>query len=167
MKEKKTETNPNKVNQHTAPDPRQKLFLSNYLNPKSTTFSNAYQSALKAGYGEEYAKNILNQETDWLSETLDDDKMLRKAENVLDEMLDMPVVISKVDISDGEPKEVVKTEPALVKVKQDTAKFVAERRGKDRWSNRTEVTGAGGKDLIPTKETKEEISKVIDEYLKK
>ena len=30
--------------------PQQKLFLANYLNPKSETFSNALQSALKAGY---------------------------------------------------------------------------------------------------------------------
>ena len=36
------------------PDPRQALFLKHYLDPKSPTFSNALQSALKAGYEQEY-----------------------------------------------------------------------------------------------------------------
>jgi len=50
--------------QDTQPDPRQALFLAHYLNPKSDTFSNAYQSGIKAGYSEEYSKVILSKDID-------------------------------------------------------------------------------------------------------
>ena len=40
-------------------NPQQELFLKYYLDPKSATFSNGLQSALKAGYAPEYAENIL------------------------------------------------------------------------------------------------------------
>lgn len=39
-------------------NPQQELFLERYTNPKSPTFSNALQSALEAGYKQEYAENI-------------------------------------------------------------------------------------------------------------
>ena len=50
--------------QDTQPDPRQATFLAYYLNPKSDTFSNAYQSGIKAGYSEEYSKVILSKDID-------------------------------------------------------------------------------------------------------
>uniref|UniRef100_A0A6M3J4U3 Putative terminase n=1 Tax=viral metagenome TaxID=1070528 RepID=A0A6M3J4U3_9ZZZZ len=108
------------------PDPRQALFLSYYLDPKSKTFSNAYQSAILAEYSEEYAETITSQMPDWLSESLGDNKMLHKAEKNLDEFLD-----------DNEDK----------KIKADITKFVASRLGKKKWSERGEITGADGKDL--------------------
>ena len=74
------------------PDPRQQLFLSHYLDPKSSTFSNAYQSAIKAGYEHEYAKTILNQDTDWLSESIRDHNRLKRAENRLDQIIDLEPV---------------------------------------------------------------------------
>lgn len=39
---------------------KQQSFIVHYLTPKSETFGNAYQSAIKAGYSESYAKNIMN-----------------------------------------------------------------------------------------------------------
>jgi hypothetical protein len=62
--------NPNKANQYR-PDPRQSLFLSYYLDPKSKTFSNALQSALKAGYEQEYAESITAKMPTWLSNALE------------------------------------------------------------------------------------------------
>lgn len=121
--------NPNGANQYQV-DPRQALFLANYLNPKSETFSNALQSALKAGYSQEYAESILTKDLDWLAESVGNEKMVKKAEKVIDEMLDLD-----------------SSEPQLVKIKQDTAKFVTSRLAKQKWSERTEVTGANGKDL--------------------
>lgn len=123
-------TNPNKANQYK-PDPRQGLFISYYLNPKSKTFSNAYQSAIKAGYKEKFAINILNQDLKWLQEYLDSDKydrLLKKAEKNLDTLLD-----EKVD----------------KKVKADITKFVAKGLNKKKWSERFEHTGADGADLLP------------------
>lgn len=70
------------------PDPRQQLFLAAYLDPKSDTFSNAYRSALKVGYEEEYAKVILNKDLDWLSESVRDHNRLKRAENRLDQIID-------------------------------------------------------------------------------
>jgi hypothetical protein len=46
--------------------PQQEQFLSFYTDPKSETFSNAVQSALKAGYEETYANNITGLMPDWL-----------------------------------------------------------------------------------------------------
>lgn len=139
------ESNPNGANQFNL-DPRQKVCWEYYANPKSETFGNAYQSALKAGYEDNYAKTITV--TEWFLEKVRRLNMLGKAEKVLNEMLDMPVDVQKLE-GYGEDKElIVKTEPALVKIKQDTAKFVAERLGKgEGYSTRSELTGADGKDL--------------------
>jgi len=117
-------------NQYQA-DPRQAEFLKNYLNPKSKTFSNALQSALKAGYSQEYSENITNQMPDWLAENLGNEKMLNKALKNLNKILDLPI----------EEKE-------NLKVVADISKFATSRLGKDKgWSDRTELTGADGKDL--------------------
>lgn len=115
-------------------DPRQALFLSYYLNPKSETFSNALQSALKAGYSQEYSESLTFQMPDWLSESLGTDKLLRKAENNLDSILDFPIKNSL-----GQPDKVV----------ADVSKFVVGRLGKQKWSERTEHTGKDGEDLFP------------------
>lgn len=106
-------------------DPRQALFLKNYLDPKSTTFSNAYQSAIAAGYAEEYAKNILNKDLDWLAENIEVAQMLSKAEKNLDKLM-------------GSEDE---------RIQADISKFVAGRLGKKRWSERLEHGGIDGKDL--------------------
>lgn len=39
---------------------RQQDWLSYYMNPKSETWGNAYQSALRAGYSESYARVIMS-----------------------------------------------------------------------------------------------------------
>lgn len=68
--------------------PQQELFLKSFLDPKSDTWSNYRKSALKAGYSEEYAKNLSHLMPDWLSDIIEDDKVLRKALNNLDLALD-------------------------------------------------------------------------------
>lgn len=156
-------TNPNGANQYVY-DPRQKLCWDLYINPKSETFSNGLQSALKAGYEEGTANQITTM--DWFVDKLRRMNMLNKAEKVLEEMLEMPVETMKLERdSEGEYEEVMKTEPALVKIKQDTAKFIAERVGKETYSNRTEVTGKDGKDLIPDEESKEKSKEAINDFL--
>lgn len=51
-------------------NPRQQLFLKNYFDPASITFSNVFQSALNAGYKESYARSLTRQSNKnmWLSE---------------------------------------------------------------------------------------------------
>jgi len=137
-------------------DPRQAEFLACYLNPKSETFGNALQSALRASYSEEYANNITNLMPTWLSENIGKYNRLLKAEKVLDEMLEMDTLTEDQTI-----------DSALAKIKQDTAKFIAETIGKDRgYTKRQEHTGADGKDLtvqiIEDTELKDANSKTSD-----
>lgn len=71
-------------------DPRQADFIANYFNPKSKTYSNSYQSALDAGYSEQYAKTMKSR-VNWLSENVNivtKDKLVLKAKNNLDKLLD-------------------------------------------------------------------------------
>ena len=86
-------------------DPRQALFLELYATP-GETFGNAYQSAIKAGYSEEYSKNLKTRQN-WVSENVNEitkDRLVKKAKKVLDKSLD----------SEDE------------KIAQDTAKFIAK-----------------------------------------
>ena len=117
-------------------NPQQESFLVEYLNPKSPNFSNALQSALKAGYSQEYSENITHLMPDWLSESIGDMKRLRKAEKILDKTLDM----NPVD-EDG------RVDNQLLKTQTDTAKFFAERLNKKKYSIRKELTGEDGESI--------------------
>lgn len=113
-------------------NPQRLLFKENYCNPGSETFGNAYQSAIKAGFEDSYAKVIASPGTgnEWVKEIIKTSEMLSLAEGVLKETLEM-------DCADDK----------YLKIKQDSAKFVAGRLGKGKWSERTEHTGKDGKDL--------------------
>ena len=107
--------------------PQQETFLSYYTNPKSETFSNALQSALKAGYSQEYSESITSKNLDWLAENVGDMKMLNKAEKVLNKTLEYDAVNSegKIDTS-------------LLAIQNKTAQFVTERLNKNKYSTKGE-----------------------------
>lgn len=113
--------------------PQQENFLAYYTDPRSETFSNAYQSALKAGYTKEYSENITSQLPDWLSESLGDMNRLRRAEKRLDQILDLEPV-------DDEGK----VDNALIANQMKGINLVAKGIGKHKYSERTEHTGEGG-----------------------
>lgn len=147
QREQRRKSNPNRSNQYK-PDPRQTLFLSYYINPKSETFSNARKSAIRAGYSPEYADSITSEFPTWLEDKLGDLKRLKRAENVLDETLDIPVETLEWEGSGDDKTQIVVTNPALVKVRQDTAKFVAERLGRKKYSTHHEIdVTSGGRPL--------------------
>lgn len=50
------------------PDPRQLKFLELYMDPDSLSYGNALQSALRAGYSENYGKQIASISLHWLTE---------------------------------------------------------------------------------------------------
>lgn len=100
-------------------DPRQALFLSYYLDPDSETFSNATQSALKAGYEPNYADNITAILPKWLGAYIQDNYLVKKAESNLKEFLDS----------------------ASEKTKADITKFVLERLNKKKYSQKVELGG--------------------------
>lgn len=114
-------------------NPQQELFLYSYTNPKSETFGNALQSALKAKYSQEYAENITSELPDWLSENLGDMRKLRKAEKNLEE-------VQNIDIYNEEGKP----DAQLIEKRTKVDFFLAETIGKDKYSKRAEVTGKGG-----------------------
>lgn len=51
-------------------DPQKQKFIEAFLDPKSPSFGNYRQSALTAGYSEDYADNISVQMPKWLSDVL-------------------------------------------------------------------------------------------------
>lgn len=115
-------------------NPQQQKFKEAYCNPNSSTFGNAYQSALVAEYSDEYAKNITGQGNDWLSEILRDREMLGKAEKVLNKTLDLESQIDKNGMIDS----------SIEKVRLDAAKFVAETLGKEKYSKQSGVDLTSG-----------------------
>ena len=92
--------------------PQQIEFAMRYYFPDSTTYGNALQSALKAGYSQEYAESITTRNLDWMEKILseivgrpeDKQSLVVKAKKVLNKALD----------SEDE------------KLAQDTAKFIAK-----------------------------------------
>ncbi len=128
------DTNPNGANQYNL-DPRQRLCWDFYVNPKSETFGNALQSALKSGYEESYSRTITD--TEWFCEKVRRLNMLSKAEKVLDRTLDLPAV-----------DEEGKVDVALLRVQTDVSKHLTSTLGKNEgYSTRIESTGKDGKDL--------------------
>lgn len=132
-------------------DPRQQLFLKGYLDPKSETFSNALQSALKAGYSQEYSENIMSLMPEWLSDSIGKAKMVIKAERNLDKALD-----GLLDDPEKGKKE----------IQWKASEFALERLKKQDYSQRTELTGKNGTSIslnfdnsfnknAPTSETKD------------
>jgi hypothetical protein len=116
--------------------PQQELFLALYTNPKSDTFSNALQSALKAGYAQEYAESITCKMPEWLSENLGDMRRLRKAEKNLEEVQNLPIIDEegKVDVN-------------LIDKRSKVDIFLAKALNKQKYSDRVEHTGANGESL--------------------
>lgn len=141
-------------------------FIRFYFNPKEKTFGNALQSGLRAGYSQEYSENITSLMPNWLSEIIGKKKrLLVKAENALEDTLDMPIEVQKLEGYGDEKELVVRTEPALIKIKQDTAKFIAETVGKDEgYSKRTELTGKDGGAVEIKDISDSEIDKAIKLY---
>lgn len=74
--------NPNGYNQSN-PDPRQALFLKNYIDPKSSTFGNCYRSGLEAGYSKEYSKILGSTLPTWLKDKLNIVGLVKKSEDNL------------------------------------------------------------------------------------
>lgn len=124
-------TNPNGANQYQL-DPRQNLCWENYVNPKSETFGNAKQSAISAGYEEDYADQITTSE--WFKDKLRRLNMLGKAEKVLDKTLTYEPV---------DDKGILKVD--LLRVQTDVAKHITSTLGKNEgYSSRVEQTGKDG-----------------------
>jgi hypothetical protein len=114
-------SNPNGSNQYLL-DPRQLTCWGFYVDPKSETFGNAMQSAIRAGYEEATANQITTFE--WFIGKRRRLNMLSKAEKVLDKALSY-----ETDSEDENGK--IKVQVDLLRVQTDVAKTVATTLGKD------------------------------------
>lgn len=125
--------------------PQQVLFLSYYLDPESETFGNALQSGLRVGFTRKYSENITHLMPKWFREHAQDIRRVAKADRNLDEILDLEVR-TILRNKDGETVE-GPINHHLLRIKADITKFVAERLAKERYSTRSELTGANGKTI--------------------
>jgi len=153
------QSNPNKANQYQF-DPRQKLCWDFYVNPKSETFGNATQSAIKAGYTPEYADDIKS--TDWFCTSLWRLNATMVGEKKLRELMELDL------LNGGE-----KVDVGIAKIQADLTKFIAQTQGKDNgWSSKTEIdltTNGESINSISTlsPEAQEAIRKIYEEETKK
>lgn len=116
---------------HTAElDPRKIAFAAAYLDPLSPTYSNALQSALKAGFAQEYAEKITapSQRSKWLSEIIGKQTLLDIAKKNLQR--DLTVDINTYTTK-GRGKDKVKVKLGInskvMKNVQDATFFVLEK----------------------------------------
>lgn len=146
-------SNPNGANQYQL-DPRQKLCWDSYINPRSETFGNATQSAIKAGYEPDYADQITTVE--WFKGKLRKLNMLGKAENVLDKTLTYNPV-------DDEGK--IKVD--LLRVQTDVAKHITSTLGKDEgYSTKQEIDHTTKGEKIEMTGISAELAKKYESELK-
>lgn len=113
-------------------DPRQALFLNAYIDPKSKTFGNAYQSALGAGYSENYATTITAKAPEWLEENGRRERRIALAEKHLDEVLDLPIKVQAMGafgpiVDKKTKKPVMVNSMEVVKQKTKVMEFALER----------------------------------------
>ncbi len=62
--------------------PRQSAFIRNYLDPTSETYNNGLQSALRAGYAQKYAEQLVSRDLPWLdaiSDTVSTEEIVKEA----------------------------------------------------------------------------------------
>jgi hypothetical protein len=127
-------------------DPQQIAFLTHYNDPQSPTFGNALQSALKAGYRQEYAESITHKNPQWLHEGVDRAKLLEQAEKNLQRY------------ATQEPEN-----DTDKKLQVDVSKFIAERVGKTYYSTRTESMNVHVN--VVSEETRKQVDTALDDIL--
>lgn len=152
-------------------DQRQINFLIFYLDPKSTTYANALQSALRAGFKDSYARTIASRTTEWVSDAVRKrELMLAKAERNLDDTLDLNTEVEIIGLQgpiltpQGQP--MTRTSTELLKIKHDATKFVAERLGKKHYAARNEIGVLDPKELELADEDRKQIEQIFAENMK-
>ena len=113
--------------------PQQLDFAMRYYLPNSPTYGNALQSALKAGYKQEYAEVITTKDLVWVEEILSE--IVGKPEDKANLVAKAKKVLSKsLDSTDD-------------KLAQDTAKFIANTDAE--FSKKQDFTSGGEKIQAP------------------
>lgn len=132
---------------------------SYYIDINSETFSNALQSALRAGYDQSTAQKITS--TNWFKERLDTLDLVEDSEKTFVEILKMSY--EQTIYHEGKPVG-KRIDPMITKIKQDTAKFLVERLEKNKYSKRLELTTPDGAKIVEKKAV-EETLKALDQNI--
>jgi len=80
------------VDRYDSKNPRQALFLQLYFDHRSPTWGNAKQSAIAAGFSEEYADVITYQQPKWFSDFIGQQDIASLIEKHVAEVLNLPTV---------------------------------------------------------------------------
>ncbi len=109
-------------------NPQRLAFKEYYCNPASDTFNLIYESAIKAGFSESYSKVLMSKSTsnNWVKNIIKNYKLKSLAEKNLEKLL---------------------KQKKNLNIQADMTKFTLKTLGKDEYSERSEITGADGKDL--------------------
>lgn len=163
------ETTIKKVAKRKVIDARQMTFLQFYMDARSETFGNARQSALKAGYSDNYANQITARAGQWLTE-IDSrrERLLNKAERNLEEFIDLNPLIDAMGpfgpLVNKETGEVYKRySTSIASLKLNATIFVGETLGKKHYSKRTEFGFVDPASLQLTDAEKAEIAAIYAE----
>lgn len=144
-------------------NPKQIAFIEYYFNPESETFGNLTQSGVKAGFEFNYAENLNSLMPKWFKAAIEiyrDEDFLKDIDEELKNIAKMETM-SHIKMGD---EVIIKQDPQLLKIKQDTLKFLAERLNKEKYSTRQELTGKGG-NAIEIKQIAPEVKSIIDNAL--
>ena len=122
-------SNRNGSNQYKA-DPRQELYWRIYSTPGTKYFSNAYKSAIVAGYTSSVARVINNRK--WLYEKHREINLLDKSETYLDKLLDTSHIVPLTG-KNGQIKDLLtgelcyKVDTEILKKKVEVAMFIYQK----------------------------------------
>lgn len=145
-------TNPNGANGTTS-DPREQVMWDYYVDSIRENRTNAYESAIKAGYEEATAKQITIRR--WFIERLEDlerKDMLSKAEKKL----------AKTLTYDVEDPDTGKVQTDLLRIQTDVAKHLTSTLGKNKgYSTKTETDLTSKGEKITWNEQKTYLNETI------
>ncbi len=136
------------------PDPRRSAFAAAYYDSDSDTYANAYQSAIKAGFGEEYARVITSINLKWVSDIIRNLDILEDARRNLKEDLNMttvsPILTPFGPYKDKKTKKMVYLPNSeLIAKRQKATTFVLEATDETfRKTQKVDIT-SGGKRIQP------------------
>lgn len=133
-------------------NPQQADFFTRYSDPRSDTFGNLKQSALEANFGKKYSEDISSKRpkwfTDWIEVFGGHLKRLEKAEKVFDDILDTGHIVDAMGpfgpiINKKTNKPYQRVSTSILKLKGDTAEFLAETVGRSQYSKKVNVKAIG------------------------
>ena len=159
-------------------DPRRNAYISYFSDPTSPTFGKSQASALRAGYSKSYARSMVNitrsQGRVPLIQRFDKSELVDQARKNLEEFVKMDCRVQAMSgfgpIKDQETGEyVTKISAELMKIKQNSTHFIAERLDPENFSNKLEVKSqsmvavVGAEDIANM--SKEELARKLQERL--